>query len=115
AVAAALAGARARVSAPRAPRRDGRLPRRRRRHVPAHRGRHDGRVLRAAWVAEYARRLREMMTAYLRNGTSLVYWVSLPAPRDAGRVVSHDAINGAIAQAAATFADGVRVIDLGPA
>jgi hypothetical protein len=67
------------------------------------------------WVAEYVRQVREMMTAYLRNGSALVYWILLPAPRDADRVASNHAINGAIRQAAATFADGVRVVDIGPA
>jgi hypothetical protein len=67
------------------------------------------------WVAEYVRQLREMMTAYLRDGSALVYWVLLPAPREADRVASHHAINAAIAQAAATFPDGVRLVDLGPA
>ena len=68
-----------------------------------------------AWVAEYVRQLRQMMSAYLRGGSALVYWVLLPAPRDPDRVASYRAINGAIAQAAATFPDGVRVVDIGPA
>jgi hypothetical protein len=67
------------------------------------------------WVAEYVRQLRQMMAAYLRDGAALVYWVLLPAPREADRVASNHAINGAIAQAAATFPDGVRVVDIGPA
>jgi hypothetical protein len=68
-----------------------------------------------AWVAEYVRQLRQMMASYLRHGSALVYWVLLPAPRDADRVVSIHAINGAIRQAAATFPDGIRVVDIGPA
>ena len=66
-----------------------------------------------AWVAEYVRQLREMMAAYLRGGSALVYWCLLPAPRDADRVASNRAINGAIRQAAATFPDGVRIVDVG--
>jgi len=66
-----------------------------------------------AWVAEYVRQLRLMMASYLRGGSALVYWVLLPAPRDAGRVASHHAINSAIVQAAATFADGIRTVDIG--
>jgi hypothetical protein len=66
-----------------------------------------------AWVGEYVRQLREMMASYLRGGSALVYWCLLPAPRDADRVASHHAINGAIRQAAATFPDGVRTVDVG--
>jgi hypothetical protein len=68
-----------------------------------------------AWIAQYARRVRAMMTSYLGGGSSLVYWVLLPAARDPGRVPSTHAINTAIAQAAATFPDGVRIVDIGPA
>ena len=68
-----------------------------------------------AWIAEYARRARRMMAAYLRGGSALVYWLLLPEPRDAARVPAYRAINVAIAQAAATFADGVSVVDIGPA
>jgi hypothetical protein len=67
------------------------------------------------WVAEYARQVREMMASYLRNGDALVFWVLLPAPRDADRVESNHAINRAILAAAATFPDGVRTVDIGPA
>jgi len=67
------------------------------------------------WIAEYVRQLREMMGAYLRDGSALVYWVLLPAPREADRVTSHRAINSAILRAAATFPDGIRTVDIGPA
>jgi hypothetical protein len=67
------------------------------------------------WVAEYARQLRLMMAAYLRDGSALVYWILLPAPRDPDRVTSNHAINDAIVQAAAAFPDGIRVVDIGPA
>jgi len=67
------------------------------------------------WIAEYVRQLREMMGAYLRDGSALVYWVLLPAPREADRVTSHRAINSAILRAAATFPDGIRAVDVGPA
>jgi len=65
------------------------------------------------WVAEYVRQLRLMMRAYLRGGSALVYWILHPAPRDADRVASHQAINSAIRQAAATFPDGIRTVDIG--
>lgn len=67
------------------------------------------------WVAEYTRQVREMMVAYLRDGNALVFWVLLPAPRDPDRVESHHAINRAIRAAAATFPDGIRTVDIGPA
>ncbi len=66
-----------------------------------------------AWVAEYVRRLRRMMSSYLRGGCALVYWILHPAPRDADRVASHHAINDAIRQAAASFPDGIRTVDIG--
>jgi hypothetical protein len=68
-----------------------------------------------AWIAEYARQVRAMMASYLRHGSGLVEWVLLPAPGDPRRVASHHAINEAIRRAAATFADGVRLVDIGPA
>ena len=67
------------------------------------------------WVGEYTRQVREMMATYLRDGSALVFWVLLPAPRDPARVESHHAINRAIRAAAATFPDGVRTVDIGPA
>jgi len=65
----------------------------------------------APWKAEYARRARSMMAAWLRDGRGLVYWVLVPAPRspDRAKVVSVE--NDAARQAAARFDDGVRVID----
>ena len=33
------------------------------------------------WIAEYARRAREMMRTYARGGRGRVYWLLLPAPR----------------------------------
>jgi hypothetical protein len=68
-----------------------------------------------AWIAEYSRQVRSMMASYLRHGSGLVAWVLLPAPGDPRRVESHHAINEAIRRAAATFADGVRLVDVGPA
>jgi hypothetical protein len=66
-------------------------------------------------VAEYTRQVRRMMASYLRTGNSLVFWVLLPAPRDPRRVASHHAINRAFRAAAATFPDGIRIVDIGPA
>ncbi len=67
------------------------------------------------WTAEYSRQVREMMQAYLRQGSGVVYWILLPAPRDPRRVESIHAINEAIQRAAATFDDGIAVVDIRPA
>ncbi|MEA2269991.1 MAG: uncharacterized protein QOC64_2601 [Solirubrobacteraceae bacterium] len=64
-----------------------------------------------AWIDDYARRVRAMTTAYLRNSRGLVYWTLLPAPRHPGRAAASRAVNRAIRRAAASFADGVRLID----
>ena len=67
----------------------------------------------AGWVAEYARRVQSMMRSYLRGGRSLVYWMTLPAPRGANFARVFDAVNPAIRRAAARVGRGVRVIELG--
>jgi lysophospholipase L1-like esterase len=68
----------------------------------------------AGWIAEYARRVAAMMRSYSRGGRSLVYWMTLPAPRGASFARVFDAVNPAIRRAAARVGDGVRVIELGP-
>ncbi len=67
---------------------------------------------RAAWTAEYARRVESMMRSYLRGGRSYVYWMTLPTPRrnDFARV--YRAVNKAIKRAGARVGRGARVIDL---
>ena len=67
----------------------------------------------AAWVAEYARRVRSMMRSYRRGGRSLVYWMTLPAPRGANFARVFGAVNAAIRRAASRAGGGVRVIELG--
>ncbi len=67
------------------------------------------------WVAAYSRRVRAMMTSYLRAGSALVFWVLPYTPRDVARVEATRAIRQAIIAAAARFADGVRLVDLQPA
>jgi hypothetical protein len=67
------------------------------------------------WVAQYTRAVRAMMASYLRHGRALVFWVLLPAPREADRAASSHAINRAITTAAASFRDGIRIVDIGPA
>lgn len=67
---------------------------------------------RAAWTAEYARRVASMMRSYLRGGRAFVYWLTLPAPRrnDFARV--YRSVNRAIERAAKVVGRGARVIDL---
>jgi hypothetical protein len=67
------------------------------------------------WIGEYTRQVRAMMASYLDGGSSVVYWVLLPAPRAADRVDSNHAINTAIRRAAATFPEGIKLVDIGPA
>jgi lysophospholipase L1-like esterase len=65
-----------------------------------------------AWIAEYARRAREMMRTYARGGRGRVYWLTLPAPRAGFFREVYPAVNAAIRQAAQGLADDVRVIAL---
>jgi hypothetical protein len=64
------------------------------------------------WVAEYARRAREMMRTYARGGRGRVYWLLLPAAR--GRLFreTFPAVNAALRQAAAGLGDDVRLVEL---
>jgi hypothetical protein len=67
----------------------------------------------ASWIAQYARRVRTVMRWYLRGGRALVYWVLLPAPREPALATIFAAVNAGIRRAAPSFADGVKLIDLG--
>jgi lysophospholipase L1-like esterase len=73
----------------------------------------DGRVVCCdeAWRAAYARRARQLMTAYLRNGSGHVLWLRLPTPRDPRRQVIDTAVNAAVAAAAAGL-PGVTLVPL---
>jgi lysophospholipase L1-like esterase len=68
----------------------------------------------AAWIGEYARRVASMMRSYSRGGRSLVYWLTLPAPRGGNFARVFNAVNPAIRRAAKRVGGGVRVIELGP-
>ncbi len=59
------------------------------------------------WAAEYATRSRAVIEAYRRGGAKRVYWLTLPAPRDAARA----RINDAIRVAAAGFGAPVQVVE----
>jgi lysophospholipase L1-like esterase len=65
-----------------------------------------------AWIAEYARRARQMMRTYARDGRGRVYWLTLPAPRGGFFRQVYPAVNAAVRQAARGLEDDVRVISL---
>ncbi len=67
----------------------------------------------ASWAAAYANRGREMLAAYRRGGAARVYWITVPALRDARRTAIGRLINAAIAVAAQPWARQVRLIDGG--
>ncbi len=62
-----------------------------------------------AWVAEYARRVREIMRFYRRDGRGRVFWLTVPAPADPQRIPVTAAVNRAIVRAGERLA-GVRVL-----
>jgi hypothetical protein len=64
-----------------------------------------------AWKAEYATRARAMMRTYGRSGATKVFWVLVPAPRDAGRRRISAAVNEAIRVAAGPFGAEVQIVD----
>jgi len=66
----------------------------------------------AAWAAEYAYRARRMIDTYRRDGLARVYWLTVPAPRDADRQEISRAVNAAIAVAAEPYRAQARVLDL---
>jgi len=63
------------------------------------------------WIAEYARRVGQIMTTYARGGTSEVFWLNLPAPRAEVRRAAMSAVNAAVLRAAAAVPD-VYVVPL---
>lgn len=65
-----------------------------------------------AWVEAYAKRAEQMMRAYSRRNSGLVYWLTLPAPKPAQWRAIYPAVNRAIKRAAARAGGPVRVIDL---
>lgn len=52
----------------------------------------------AGWVAEYTRRVRDIMLTYRRRGRGRVVWLTLPIPKGERRVA--DAVNLSIVAAA---------------
>ena len=68
----------------------------------------------AEWAAIYATRVRQLMNTYRRQGAARVYWLTLPAPRDARRAQAARAVDAAIEVAAEAYRDEVRVVDMVP-
>lgn len=66
-----------------------------------------------SWAAIYATRVRTMMDAYRRAGAARVYWLTLPAPRDAARQRIARTVNAAIVVAAQPWRSQVRLLDMG--
>jgi lysophospholipase L1-like esterase len=64
------------------------------------------------WIAEYARRARQMMRTYARGGRGRVYWLLLPAPRSGFFRQVYPAVNTALRQAASGLENDVQVIAL---
>jgi hypothetical protein len=65
-----------------------------------------------AWIAEYARRARDMMRTYARGGRGRVYWLLLPAARGGLFRETFPAVNAALRLAATGLEDDVRLIEL---
>ncbi len=63
----------------------------------------------APWRAEYARRVRELMQIYARNGRGRVLWLTIPLPRAERRIPPALAVNAAIVAAGAGLPN-VRVL-----
>ncbi|HUA74359.1 MAG TPA: GDSL-type esterase/lipase family protein [Solirubrobacteraceae bacterium] len=63
-----------------------------------------------AWAAIYADRVRQVMSTYRESG-ALVYWLTLPAPREAARARIARVVNAAIQVAAQPWAAQVHVVD----
>ena len=64
------------------------------------------------WIAEYARRVRDMMRTYARGGRGRVYWLLLPAARGGLFRETFPAVNAALRLAATGLEDDVRLIEL---
>jgi hypothetical protein len=67
-----------------------------------------------AWIRRYAGRVRRMMRAYRRGRAGVVYWLTLPTPRDARFARVFGPVNRALRRAASRFGPQVRLIDLRP-
>ncbi len=62
------------------------------------------------WLELYAARVRPLVQAYLRGGRGRIYWLLLPAPREALRAPLFEAVNNSIRLLAGEFGSSLRVI-----
>ena len=65
------------------------------------------------WAAAYANRARAMTATYRRGGAGRVYWIAVPALRDARRTAIGRVINEAVAVALEPWRRQVRQLDAG--
>ncbi len=63
------------------------------------------------WIAEYATRVRAIVGAYRAGGVKRVYWLTLPAPREAARARITGRVNDAIRVATGGFGAQVQTVD----
>jgi hypothetical protein len=66
----------------------------------------------ARWLRLYANLLRPLAVSYTRGGRGHVYWLELPAPREALRAPLYQAVNEAIALVAREFPGEITLIDV---
>jgi len=66
------------------------------------------------WAALYASRARRMMDTYRQQGAARVYWITVPAVREAAKQKIVRAVDAAVEVAAQPWADQVRIIDSVP-
>ncbi len=63
-----------------------------------------------AWLELYADRVRPLVRHYLRGGRGRVYWLLLPAPREALRAPLFEAVNDTLRLLAPEFGSRLRLI-----
>jgi hypothetical protein len=68
----------------------------------------------SAWAAAYGTRARQLMNNYRQDGTARVYWLLLPAPRDADRQKISKVVRAADTVAASPYGAQVRLLDMSP-
>jgi hypothetical protein len=66
----------------------------------------------AEWAALYATRARTMMNTYRRDGDAIIYWLSLPLPRDKDLATIVRVVNAAVRAAATPYRRDVRILDM---
>jgi lysophospholipase L1-like esterase len=66
----------------------------------------------AEWRQIFAGRVVQMMDTYVQDGDATVYWLTIPTARDPDRAEIADTVNQAYLQAADSFPDDVRTVDM---